>query len=76
MGTLALIAVDHTRPGVSVEIGVTYISAAKEGTVLVATGTALKAGRSLGFTEVAIRIKVSALAAFEGVAAVISITNT
>ena len=47
MGTLALISLDSTRAGVSVEINTTYLSAANEGTVVEATGKVMKAGRTL-----------------------------
>ena len=57
LGTLALIGVDHTRAGVSLEMNVSFLAAAKAGDELVATGRVLKAGRSIGFTEVEIRRK-------------------
>ena len=59
MGTLALISVDHTRAGVSVDLSVSFCSAAKSGDEIVAVGRVLKAGRALGFTEVHIRDKSS-----------------
>eukprot|EP00037_Helgoeca_nana_P007762 m.70349 g.70349 ORF g.70349 m.70349 type:complete len:196 (-) comp18501_c0_seq3:1409-1996(-) len=52
LGTLALLAEDPSKPGVSVEINVSYLSAAKVGTHIVAEGTVLRSGRSLGYTEV------------------------
>jgi acyl-coenzyme A thioesterase 13 len=57
LGTLALVSLDHTRPGVSVEINTTYLAAAKAGDVVEAKGKVLKAGRSLGFTTVELRLK-------------------
>eukprot|EP00035_Acanthoeca_spectabilis_P004060 m.98416 g.98416 ORF g.98416 m.98416 type:complete len:192 (+) comp12427_c0_seq3:117-692(+) len=52
LGTMALLAQDSSRPGVSVEINVTYMSAAKVGSDITVEGSVLKLGRSLGFTEV------------------------
>ena len=60
LGTMALLAADQTRPGVSVDINVSYIGAAKIGAELVATGTVLRAGRSLGYTEVGAPVPQSA----------------
>jgi acyl-coenzyme A thioesterase 13 len=57
LGTLALIGADHTRAGVSLEMNVSFLAAAKAGDELVVTGRVLKAGRSIGFTEVEIRRK-------------------
>lgn len=52
LGTMALLAYDRNKPGVSIEINVTYTAAAEVGTKLRAEGTALKIGRRLGFTEI------------------------
>ncbi len=55
MGTLALLSVDHTRGGVSVDLNVSFVAAARANDALVATGVVLKTGKTLGFTEVCIR---------------------
>lgn len=60
-GTLALLSRDAMRPGVSVEMNTSFLSAAKPGEHLTITSRVLKAGRRLGFTEVERR---SASAAF------------
>lgn len=57
VGTLALLALDPSRPGVSVELQTTYIAGAKRGETLVAEGWVNKTGRMLAFTEVSIRTK-------------------
>ena len=54
-GTLALLSLDQGRAGVSVEINTSYMSAAKAGELVTVTGTVLKSGRMLGFTEVLIQ---------------------
>jgi acyl-coenzyme A thioesterase 13 len=63
VGTIALLAKDPTRAGVSVEISTSFLSAAKVGEELVAEGRVLKVGRSLGFTQVDIRTKEGKLIA-------------
>lgn len=55
LGTLALLSKDNTRPGVSVDINVSYLAGVKEGEKLLCKGTVLKTGRTLGFTSVEIR---------------------
>eukprot|EP00039_Didymoeca_costata_P011723 m.165896 g.165896 ORF g.165896 m.165896 type:complete len:186 (+) comp15268_c0_seq10:127-684(+) len=55
MGTLAILSLDPTRPGVSVDINVTFVSAAKVHTEIEAIGKALKVGKRMGFTDVEIR---------------------
>ena len=55
VGTLALLGRDPTRPGVSVEMNQSFTSAAKVGQRVLAVGTVLKYGKSLGFTEVELR---------------------
>ena len=55
MGTLALLSVDHTRGGVSVDLNVSFVAAARPNDALVATGIVLKTGKTLGFTEVQVR---------------------
>jgi len=57
LGTLALLAKDHKRAGVSLEINISFVAAANAGEELEATGTVLKSGRSIGFTSVEIRRK-------------------
>ncbi len=52
VGTLALLANDPKRGGVSVEINVNYLSAVKVGEKVTVTGKVLKTGKSLGFTQV------------------------
>jgi len=54
VGTLALLTRDVTKPGVSVELSVTFIAAAKAGEVVRAEGRVLKHGKRLGFTEVSL----------------------
>ena len=55
LGTLALLSMDQTRAGVSVDLNVSFMSAAEAGDKLVATGSVLKTGRTLGYTQVEIR---------------------
>ena len=55
VGTLALLSVDPTRAGVSIEMNQSFCSAAKVGQRLVLSGEVLKYGRSLAFTEVHLR---------------------
>ena len=52
MGTLALLAKDHKRGGVSVELSVSYLVAVKAGDKVHCKGRTLKLGKTLGFTEV------------------------
>lgn len=54
MGTLALVAKDKDKAGVSVEINVSFLAAAKEGEVITAEGRVLRLGKTLGYTEVSI----------------------
>lgn len=51
-GTLALLSVDAQRGGVSVEINTSFLAAAKLGEKVRVDAEVLRAGRSLGFTEV------------------------
>lgn len=44
-----------TKPGVSIDINVSYLSSAKQGDTVDIVGTALRAGRKLAFADVAIR---------------------
>jgi len=55
MGTMALMAKDHTRAGVSVDLNVNFLSAAKIGETLTCEGRVLRLGRTLGFTQVDIK---------------------
>jgi acyl-coenzyme A thioesterase 13 len=52
VGTLALLAKDHNKPGVSLDLNVSYIQAAQIGEKIVCKGKVLKLGNSFGFTEV------------------------
>eukprot|EP00127_Corallochytrium_limacisporum_P005545 Clim_evm62s207 gene=Clim_evmTU62s207 len=52
VGTIALLTMDYKRPGVSVDINVSYIGTAKEGETIFIEGTALKVGKRLGFSDV------------------------
>ena len=56
VGTLALLGKDPTRPGVSIEMNQSFTSAAKVGDQLRISGTVLRSGKTLGFTEVNIYI--------------------
>lgn len=56
VGTLALLGVDPSRPGVSVEMNQSFCSTAKIGEQVRAVGTVLRHGRTLGFTEVTIAV--------------------
>ena len=60
VGTLALLAVDPSRAGVSVEMNTSFCSAAKIGESLTLTGRTLRYGKSLGFTEIEVRKAASA----------------
>eukprot|EP00054_Salpingoeca_dolichothecata_P012328 m.68414 g.68414 ORF g.68414 m.68414 type:complete len:164 (+) comp19892_c0_seq2:76-567(+) len=52
VGTIALLSVNPTKPGVSVDMNISYTSAAKVGTDVRIEGRVLKHGKRLGFTEV------------------------
>lgn len=52
VGTLALLSIDATRPGVSVELGLSFLSPAPAGATVLIEGTVLKTGKRLGFTNV------------------------
>ena len=56
VGTLALLSLDPTRAGVSVEMNTTFVAAAKAGAAVSVTGRVLKAGKKLGFTSVDLRV--------------------
>lgn len=52
VGTMALLSLDPTRAGVSVELSTTFTAAAKLGERLRVVGRVLKTGKRLGFTQV------------------------
>lgn len=54
VGTMALLAKDHLRAGVSVEMNISYLAAAKAGEKVLIHGRVLKTGKRLGFSEVTI----------------------
>ena len=51
-GTLALLSVDPTRPGISIEMNQTFCAPARVGDEIFVRGTVLRYGRSLGFTQI------------------------
>ena len=55
VGTMALLSVDPSKAGVSVEMNQTFCSAAAVGEKLSLTGRTLRYGRSLAFAEVEVR---------------------
>ena len=55
IGTMALLAKDPTRAGVSVDLSVSYLGAAKAGEMVKCCGRALRVGRKLGFSSVELR---------------------
>ena len=54
VGTMALLGVDATKPGVSVEINVSFLRAIKKNDRIRIEGEVLKMGRRLGVAEVSI----------------------
>jgi acyl-coenzyme A thioesterase 13 len=52
VGTMALLAKDHKRGGVSVDLNVSFVKAAKTGDTVRIRGRVLKLGKTLGFTQV------------------------
>jgi acyl-coenzyme A thioesterase 13 len=52
MGTLALLANDPARGGVSIEMNMSFLAPIKVGDIVLAEGEMIKTGKSLGFTEV------------------------
>jgi acyl-coenzyme A thioesterase 13 len=54
VGTMALLTQNPNAPGVSVELSTSYLSAVKEGDVVVAEGKVTKSGSKLGFTQVCV----------------------
>ena len=63
VGTMAILSLDVTKPGVSVDLNVSFVSAAKSGETVVIKGTCHKLGRKLGFTEVRIESEDGTLVA-------------
>ncbi|KAF4520413.1 hypothetical protein B566_EDAN003984 [Ephemera danica] len=57
VSTCALMTHERAIPGVSVNINVSYLKAAKEGDVIVIDAKTLKAGRNLAFLEVCVKNK-------------------
>ena len=55
VGTIALLAKDPLRAGVSVELSVSYCGAANIGDRIKCTGRALKVGKRLGFSAIELR---------------------
>lgn len=49
---MALLTLDPLRAGVSIDLNVTFVAAAKVGEKVRIVGTVLKSGKRLGFTEV------------------------
>jgi acyl-coenzyme A thioesterase 13 len=52
VGTMAVLSKDPVRPGVSVELNTSFVSAAKVGSVITCEGRLLKLGRKLAYTQV------------------------
>ena len=57
VGSMALLSRDPTRAGVSVDLSVSYLAAARAGDTVRCLGRALKVGRRLGFSSVELRRK-------------------
>ena len=55
VGTMALLSIDATKPGVSVDLNVSFATAAKASSIVQIEGKVLKMGKRLGFTTVDIR---------------------
>eukprot|EP00501_MAST-03F_sp_TOSAG23-6_P000497 GSMAST32.ASY1.ANO1.511.1 assembled CDS len=56
VGTLALLSVNPLKPGVSVELNTSFCSPAKTGETIKIEGRVLKSGKTLGFTEVKLKV--------------------
>ena len=54
LGSMALLTKDHTRAGVSVDMNMTFCSAARVGETVSLIGSVLRYGKSIGFTNVVI----------------------
>lgn len=52
VGTMALLTENPLKPGVSIELSVSFMNAAKEKDMLQIVGKALKVGKTIGFTQV------------------------
>ena len=63
VGTMALLSIDATKPGVSVDLNVSFATAAKASSIVQIEGKVLKMGKRLGFTTVDIRREDGALVA-------------
>uniref|UniRef100_A0A6B2LTT1 Acyl-coenzyme A thioesterase 13 n=1 Tax=Arcella intermedia TaxID=1963864 RepID=A0A6B2LTT1_9EUKA len=55
VGTMAQLSVDHRKPGVSIDLNVSYTNKAPIGETVDIEGRVLKSGKSFVFTEVEIR---------------------
>jgi len=60
VGTLALLGRDPSQAGVSVEMNQSFCTAARKGEPLTCTGTVLRYGQTLAFTQVVLRKTVDA----------------
>lgn len=58
-GTLALLSKDQNKPGVSVELNVSFCSAAPAGSSIEIEGKVVKYGKSLAFTQIDMYDKIS-----------------
>mmetsp|Transcript_55964 Transcript_55964/g.128029 ORF Transcript_55964/g.128029 Transcript_55964/m.128029 type:complete len:102 (+) Transcript_55964:292-597(+) len=58
-GTAAIMSLSPTQPGVSVDLNVSFLSAADIGETLIITSKVEKLGQKLGFTDVRISEKLS-----------------
>ncbi|XP_046857000.1 acyl-coenzyme A thioesterase 13-like isoform X3 [Xenia sp. Carnegie-2017] len=63
MTTLALLSGEDGRSGVSVDLNVTYLGAAKTGDLVTITAEALKVGRTLAFTTAELKLSDGKLVA-------------
>ncbi|XP_051872258.1 acyl-coenzyme A thioesterase 13 isoform X1 [Pristis pectinata] len=59
VSTAALLNTERALPGVSVDMNITYMNAAKLGEDIIITAQVLKEGRSLAFTTVDVTSKVT-----------------
>jgi acyl-coenzyme A thioesterase 13 len=55
LGTMAMMSRDASKPGVSVDLNISFTAAAPIGELLTLDGRVIKGGRRLAFTEVEIR---------------------
>jgi len=55
VGTLSILSVDNTKPGVSVDINVSYVGAAKADSKVLIEGQLIKLGRRLAYTQVSLK---------------------